>query len=143
MLGMLKALPLMLVLAGAGYMYHTTVVSQKDAIIARLEGNAIILKENAAKLELAFEREEVARQRAEENLETQLQAVSELSERANAMQAEMDDYVSIFKRHDLTRLARAKPGLIEPRINKGTKEVFRAIEQDSRERGRKCGFSVA
>ena len=133
MLGMLKALPLMLVLAGAGYMYHTTVVSQKDAIIARLEGNAVILKENAAKLELAFEREEVARQRAEENLETQLQAVSELSERANAMQAEMDDYVSIFKRHDLTRLARAKPGLIEPRINKGTKEVFRAIEQDSRE----------
>ena len=133
MLGMLKALPLMLVLAGAGYMYHTTVVSQKDAIIARLEGNAVILKENAEKLELAFEREEVARQRAEENLETQLQAVSELSERANAMQAEMDDYVSIFKRHDLTRLARAKPGLIEPRINKGTKEVFRAIEQDSRE----------
>jgi len=133
MLGMLKALPLMLVLAGAGYMYHTTVVSQKDAIIARLEGNAVILKENAAKLELAFEREEAARQRAEENLETQLQAVSELSEKANAMQAEMDDYVSIFKRHDLTRLARAKPGLIEPRINKGTKEVFRAIEQDSRE----------
>ena len=133
MLGMLKALPLMLVLAGAGYMYHTTVVSQKDAIIARLEGNAVILKENAAKLELAFESEAAARQRAEENLETQLQAVSELSERANAMQAEMDDYVSIFKRHDLTRLARAKPGLIEPRINKGTKEVFRAIEQDSRE----------
>ena len=49
------------------------------------------------------------------------------------MQAEMDDYVSIFARHDLTRLARAKPGLIEPRINKGTKEVFRAIEEDSRE----------
>ena len=133
MLGMLKALPLMLVLAGAGYMYHTTVVSQKDAIIARLEGNAVVLKENASKLELAFESEAAARQRAEENLETQLQAVSELSERANAMQAEMDDYVSIFKRHDLTRLARAKPGLIEPRINKGTKEVFRAIEQDSRE----------
>ena len=62
MLGMLKALPLMLVLAGGGYMYHTTVVSQKDAIIARLEGNAVILKENAAKLELAFDREAAARQ---------------------------------------------------------------------------------
>jgi hypothetical protein len=133
MLGMLKALPIMIVLAGGGYMYHTTVVSQKDATIARLEGNAVILKENAAKLEVAFESEAAARQRAEENLETQLQAVSELSEKANAMQAEMDDYVSIFKRHDLTRLARAKPGLIEPRINKGTKEVFRAIEQDSKE----------
>jgi hypothetical protein len=47
------------------------------------------------------------------------------------MQAEMDDYLSIFKRHNLTKLARVKPGLIEPRINKGTKDVFDAIEQDS------------
>jgi hypothetical protein len=133
MLGMLKALPLMIVLAGAGYMYHNTVVSQKDAIIARLEANAVTLKENAVRLEAAFETEAAARKRSEENLQVQLQAVSELSEKANAMQAEMDDYVSIFKRHDLTRLARAKPGLIEPRINKGTKEVFRAIENDSAE----------
>ena len=133
MLGMLKALPLMIVLAGAGYMYHNTVVSQKDAIIARLEANAVTLKENAVRLEAAFETEAAARKRSEENLQVQLQAVSKLSEKANAMQAEMDDYVSIFKRHDLTRLARAKPGLIEPRINKGTKEVFRAIENDSAE----------
>ena len=133
MLGMLKALPLMIVLAGAGYMYHTTVVSQKDAIIARLEANAVTLKENAVRLEAAFETEAAARKRSEENLQVQLQAVSELTEKANIMQAEMDDYVSIFKRHDLTRLARAKPGLIEPRINKGTKEVFRAIENDSAE----------
>lgn len=133
MLGMLKALPLMIVLAGAGYMYHTTVVSQKDAIIARLEGNAVILKENAAKLEAAFESEAAARQRSEENLKVQLQAVNDLTEKNTTMQAEMDDYLSIFKRHDLTRLARAKPGLIEPRINKGTKDVFRAIENDSAE----------
>lgn len=133
MLGMLKALPLMIVLAGAGYMYHNTVVSQKDAMIARLEANAITLKENAVRLEAAFETEAAARKRSEENLQVQLQAVSELTEKANTMQAEMDDYVSIFKRHDLTRLARAKPGLIEPRINKGTKEVFRAIENDSAE----------
>lgn len=133
MLGMLKALPLMIVLAGAGYMYHNTVVSQKDAIIARLEGNAVILKENAAKLEAAFESEAAARQRSEENLKVQLQAVNDLTEKNTTMQAEMDDYLSIFKRHDLTRLARAKPGLIEPRINKGTKDVFRAIENDSAE----------
>ena len=49
------------------------------------------------------------------------------------MQQEMDDYLSIFKRHDLTKLAKAKPGLIQPRINKGTKEVFDAIEDASRE----------
>ena len=43
----------------------------------------------------------------------------------------MDDYLSIFKRHDLTKLARVKPGLIEPRINNGTKKVFESIENDS------------
>jgi len=47
--------------------------------------------------------------------------------------AERDEYLGIFKRHDMTRLARVKPGLIEPRINKGTADVFRAIENDSKE----------
>jgi hypothetical protein len=38
----------------------------------------------------------------------------------------------MFKRHNLTKLAAAKPGLIEPRVNKGTKDVFDSIEEDSR-----------
>jgi len=133
MLGMIKMLPIVLLLAGAGYAYHTTVVSQKDTVIARLETNAVTLKENAVRLETAFEKEKTARERSEKNLQVQLQAVGALSEKNNAMQAEMDGYLSIFKRHDMTRLARAKPGLIEPRINKGTKEVFRSIETASKE----------
>ena len=133
MLGMIKMLPIVLLLAGAGYAYHTTVVSQKDTVIARLETNAVTLKENAVRLETAFEKEKSARERSEKNLQVQLQAVGALSEKNNAMQAEMDGYLSIFKRHDMTRLARAKPGLIEPRINKGTKEVFRSIETASQE----------
>jgi len=126
-------LPIMLLLAGAGYAYHTTVVSQKDAAIARLEANAVTLKENAMRLETAFETEKTARERSEQNLQSQLKAVGELTEKNNAMQQEMDGYLSIFKRHDMTRLARAKPGLIEPRINKGTQAVFRSIEEASQE----------
>jgi len=133
MLGMIKMLPIVILLAGAGYAYHTTVVSQKDTVIARLETNAVTLKENAVRLETAFEKEKSARERSEKNLQVQLQAVGALSEKNNAMQVEMDGYLSIFKRHDMTRLARAKPGLIEPRINKGTKEVFRSIETASKE----------
>ena len=133
MLGMIKMLPIVLLFAGAGYAYHTTVVSQKDAIIARLEANAVTLKENAVRLETAFEREQAARERSEQNLQSQLKAVGDLTEKNNAMQQEMDGYLSIFKRHDMTRLARAKPGLIEPRINKGTQAVFRSIEEASKE----------
>ena len=133
MLGMIKMLPIVILLAGAGYAYHTTVVSQKDAVIARLEANAVTLKENAMRLETAFEREQAARERSEQNLQFQLKAVGDLTEKNNAMQQEMDGYLSIFKRHDMTRLARAKPGLIEPRINKGTQAVFRSIEEASKE----------
>jgi len=131
MLGMIKAMPLMLVVAGGAYAYHTTTVSKAEATIARLESNAIILKENTAKLETALETETASRERAEQNLQVQLEAVGKLTEKNTEMQAEMDDYLSIFKRHDLTRLARAKPGLVEPRINNGTKKVFEAIENDS------------
>ena len=126
-------LPIVILLAGAGYAYHTTVVSQKDTTIARLEANAVTLKENAMRLETAFEREQAARERSEQNLQSQLKAVGDLTEKNNAMQQEMDGYLSIFKRHDMTRLARAKPGLIEPRINKGTQAVFRSIEEASKE----------
>ncbi len=133
MLGMIKALPLIMIVAGGAYAYHTTTVSTKEAQIARLETNAVILKENAAKLDAAFEREKAARERSEENLKLQLKAVTDLTNKNTEMQAEMDDYLSIFKRHDLTKLARAKPGLIEPRINNGTKAVFEAIERDSEE----------
>ena len=131
MLGLIKAMPLILLVAGGAYAYHTTTVSKAEAKIARLEANAVVLKENVAKLNVAFESEKAARERSEQNLQIQLQAVSDLTEKNTEMQAEMDDYLSIFKRHDLTKLARVKPGLIEPRINKGTKDVFEAIEQDS------------
>ena len=120
----------MLVVAGGAYAYHTTTVSKAEAKIARLESNAVILKENTAKLETALETETASRERAEQNLQVQLEAVGKLTEKNTEMQAEMDDYLSIFKRHDLTRLARAKPGLVEPRINNGTKKVFEAIEND-------------
>ena len=133
MLGLIKAAPLILVLAGGAYAYHTTTVSKAEAKIARLESNAVVLKENAAKLDAAFESEKAARERSEQNLQIQLEAVSALTEKNTEMQAEMDDYLSIFKRHNLTKLARVKPGLIEPRINKGTKDVFEAIEKDSEE----------
>ena len=133
MFAMLKMLPNAIVLAGAGYAYHTTVVGQKDLAIAQLEKNNVILKENTIKLETAFETAEKARMQSEQNLQKQLKVIGELGEKNNAMQQEMDNYLSIFKRHDLTRLAKAKPGLIQPRINKGTREVFRAIEEASKE----------
>jgi len=41
--------------------------------------------------------------------------------------------MKVFKDHNLTRLARAKPGLIETRVNKATASIFRTIEEESKE----------
>lgn len=133
MFDMFKMLPLLLVVAGGAYAYHTTTVAKKDATIAQLEANAVTLRNNVVRLETAYETEKASRERVEQNLTRQLEMVGALTERNDSLQAEMDDYLSIFKRHNLTKLARAKPGLIEPRINNGTKEVFRAIEEASKE----------
>ena len=51
--------------------------------------------------------------------------------RNSEIENEMSRYLDIFRRHNLSKLAAAKPGLIEPRINKGTKNVFDSIEEDS------------
>ena len=133
MLGLIKMLPLLAIVGAGAYGYHTLEIGKKDVLIAQLEKNNTTLAENALRLETPLETEAASRERAEKNLKVQLQAVGQLTEKASALQAEMDDYLSIFKRHDLTKLARLKPGLIEPRINKGTEQVFRQIEEDSRE----------
>jgi hypothetical protein len=50
-----------------------------------------------------------------------------------SFELEMNRYLDIFKRHNLSKLAAAKPGLIQTRVNNATKEVFDGIEQDSRD----------
>jgi len=133
MLGLIKMLPLLAVVGVGAYGYHTLEIGKRETAIAQLEKNNVVLKENSMRLETALETETASREQAENNLKLQLEAVGKLTEKNNSMQAEMEDYLSIFKRHDLTRLARAKPGLIEPRINNGTKKVFEQIEKDSEE----------
>ena len=133
MLGLIKMLPLLAVVGAGAYGYHTLEIGKRETAIAQLERNNVVLKENSVRLETALETETASRERAEKNLKVQLEAVGKLTEANTEMQAEMDDYLSIFKRHDLTKLARVKPGLIEPRINNGTKKVFEQIEKDSEE----------
>ena len=62
----------------------------------------------------------------------QTSSLLDLQSRNQEIQKEMSRYLDIFKRHNLSKLAYAKPGLIEPKVNKGTKDVFDSIEEDSR-----------
>ena len=83
----------------------------------------------------AFELRDAEQKAAIENLqndfELQTSSLLDLQTKNQAIEAEMNRYLDIFKRHNLSKLARAKPGLIETRANKGTKDVFDSIEKDS------------
>ena len=67
----------------------------------------------------------------QEQFVKQTTALNDLSKKNQEIEADMNRYLDIFRRHNLTKLAAAKPGLIEPRMNKATKEVFDGIENDS------------
>lgn len=69
----------------------------------------------------------------EENAKVTAEQLQLLSKQNAEIEAEKARYLTIFKKHDLTKLATAKPGLITTRINKGTADVFKAIEDDSRD----------
>tara|TARA_B100000497_G_C7338752_1_gene222991 strand:+ start:118 stop:528 length:411 start_codon:yes stop_codon:yes gene_type:complete len=91
------------------------------------------LTQNNAKLENAVQLQEDAISSLQNDFTLQTGKLNDLQKKSQEAQKEMNRYLDIFKRHSLTKLAAAKPGLIEPRVNKATKEVFDGIEQDSRD----------
>jgi len=91
------------------------------------------LRQNNATLEVAVQTQEETISTLQNDFALQTSQLNELALKNQETQKEMNRYLDIFKRHNLTKLAAAKPGLIEPRANKATKEVFDGIEEDSRD----------
>ena len=65
------------------------------------------------------------------NLQKTSQELTGLQVKNQAYETEMNEYMDIFRRHNLSKLASAKPGMIQTRANNRTKEAFDAIEADS------------
>jgi len=122
-----------LMAAGGGYAYHVATVSTLESTVVQLEANNRTLKENQVQMELAVKTAQDSLKAAEENAKKSEAAMTQLTQRNNELNKEKQNYLKVFKDHNLTRLARAKPGLIEKRINGGTAKVFRALENDTKE----------
>ena len=82
--------------------------------------------------EIRNQEQKLAIESLQNDFTLQTDSLLQIQSRNQEIEQEMSRYLDIFKRHNLTKLASAKPGLIEPRINKGTKDVFDSIEEDSR-----------
>jgi predicted RND superfamily exporter protein len=82
--------------------------------------------------ELRDQEQKAAIKSLQDDFKVQTEGLLDIQRKNQQIEQEMNRYLDIFKRHNLSKLAAAKPGLIETRVNNGTKEVFDSIEQDSR-----------
>jgi len=92
-----------------------------------------VLSANNLALEGAVQEQQAAMDTMRESFETQGKALNQMSRKNAQIEAEMNTYLDIFRRHNLNQLAIAKPGMIEKRVNNSTKQVFESIENDSKE----------
>ena len=63
-----------------------------------------------------------------ESLEQTTAAMNSLQQANQQYESEMSEYLDIFRRHNIAKIASARPGQIEAQANQRTKEVFDAIE---------------
>jgi len=118
---------MLLTLGLGGYLYYNDTQDTIKTLMAEIATQQNVIN--------AFELRQAEQTKTLEALENNLKVTSEALQTQNArnqeIESEMNRYLSIFARHNLTKLAAAKPGLIETRVNNATKEVFDGIENDS------------
>ena len=133
MFGMLKALPIMLVIAGAGYAAHVWIVDRLEDQIERqtlqIEGYQA---QNVA-LQTAAQQNEQTIRSLEAGMQKQMELTRSLTNQFNEADAKAREAMEIFKNHNFTKLARSRPDMIEPRANAATKREFDGIEELSKE----------
>ena len=107
----------------SGFMYYNcSVVPMKN----KLEEQAkVILAQD-----LRDQEQKATIEAIQNNLAKTSKELTGLQVRNQQYETEMSEYMDIFRRHNLSKLASAKPGLIEKRANPRTKEAFDAIEAD-------------
>tara|TARA_Y100000992_G_C21188099_1_gene454235 strand:- start:456 stop:851 length:396 start_codon:yes stop_codon:yes gene_type:complete len=91
------------------------------------------LSANNLALEGAVLEQQQAMTAMKESFEKQGKSLQQMMQKNAQIEQEMNQYLDIFRRHNLNQLAIAKPGMIEKRINDGTAQVFESIENDSKE----------
>ena len=86
------------------------------------------LTENNSKLEIAT-------QQQENTINTLVEDRKKFEELNNELQIKLDNanqykdkLIDKLRKHDLAKLSMKKPGLVEKRINNGTKKLFRSLE---------------
>ena len=106
-------------------------------IVVMFLGGSFLYNKNQelVKLNAAYEVRDAEQKKTIEAIQKNMQKTTAeltgLQTRNQQYEEEMAEYLDIFRRHNLAKLASAKPGMIQTRANTRTKEAFDAIEADS------------
>ena len=133
MFGMIKLLPIILVVGGAGFAYHKVVINEKDNRITQQQMEIADKTQQNVALQTAAQTNESTIRKMETQMKAQAQAFATFTAKNTSLESDKSRYMSMVKRHNLTQSARSNPDEIEPKINRGTDRVFRQVEADSRE----------
>lgn len=129
----LKLLPILGGALLAGYLYHTTIMDFKQNEITRLNNKITELTEQKLACDLKTGQQELTISSLENSNRELTQSVNQITQSRDEVVAQRDQYLSIFRRHNLSELSYAKPGLIQSRINSGTQKIFDDLENYTRE----------
>ncbi len=109
----------------AGYLYYQGAVLPMRNKLEE-QANVILAQD------LRDQEQKAAIAAIQDNLETTSKALSGMQLKNQQYETQMSEYLDIFRRHNMAKLASAKPGMIQKRANARTKEVFNAIEESSK-----------
>jgi hypothetical protein len=121
---MIKIYMLLLVLGliggvgyGAYYYYNDT------------QARIAILTENSAKLEQAANTQKQTIDTLVEDAAKYRELNKELNTKLEAANEYKNTLIDKLRKHDLAKLSLQKPGMVEKRINNGTKRLFESLEK--------------
>ena len=86
------------------------------------------LTENNSKLEVATQQQEQTINTLVEDAKKFAELNKELQVKLDKANQYRDTLIDKLRKHDLAKLSLKKPGLVEKKINNGTKELFRSLE---------------
>jgi len=128
MLGLLKSLPYMLVIGALAFGAHKFIVGNLNDTI---EQQAMQIEQYVAQnvaLQTAADMNESTIRSLEEGAKAQMEQIGNLQDQFNLATAQKNEALRIFNDHDITKLAKNKPGLMQPRANEATKTEFNLLE---------------
>jgi len=103
---------------GVGYAHYRNVLAERETALAERD---MLVIQNAGL--------EASRDAFMEQAEAARAAMADMAYAAAEARQEVDDLNEKLRKHDLAALAKAKPGLIERRINRGTAGVLGMFER--------------